>query len=746
MNITFDSDFENDIYINVFFENDNSNNNILWSGMLGSGVLDSDVSDSANVSLDAVNCDLDEISSGLGKDALMVDNATDNATDNTSDDRNDLSLGNSTSHDENNKNNIKLDTNSGSTNNAKEDSSDSELILEHSSKAGLKSKLKSKFDSKFKSKSKNKLKDKTKEDYKNQDSLEDLSRHVLHDAEQDASQQLVKSSSHEVPAQQASLHTLRFEGILNDFPNGAGNYLKYTKVYDEIIEIRHKILNSHDLTITNSSSLDVASDSNKKSHWKKIEKICIKALSGQTKDLQIIVWFLEAIVYQHEVYYFYEYLSGFLSFIQKFWNVMYPDSNRDFIIEWMDKNIVSAINKTRITIIDDYQVSFSFLDVIIARKLNNVEKMSSIQSLIHKTDMNFYSTLNEHLEKVQEKIHEINNFLKDMSIIHLNSAIDEFMSFVNSVIFEKNQSSANASVSDYGMNGYGPSDSALNEYSVDNLTVNTSSINMNGQDMNKDALKNANDLNNIGDSNDNSIESRAKYDLESNSSSSAGSHSSLASDSKYSANDHNTMNTTNAMNEDFNSINLHINDYLEQKKLQQKKSSLNVGDAILAQYDYWKDKDISKLIFEYQHNPQEMLTIIRFLGMLNNVGDGHSNNASKNIGQRNIASDSMTEVSIGSVQNNNAQEHMKSYGKNFSDVEDYVQDESDISRQDDDLKLDSVTGEYYSEAVSRKGLMDFMKRRGIGKYSNSMNKNMSGKMNIPSNYASDDMGQNDDYE
>jgi hypothetical protein len=147
---------------------------------------------------------------------------------------------------------------------------------------------------------------------------------------------------------------------------------------------------------------------------------------------------------------------------------------------------------------------------------------------------------------------------------------------------------------------------------------------------------------------------------------------------------------------------------------------------------------------------------MRFLGLLNNVGDnvgdGNSDKASKNI---DIGQGNMVPGNIGrDFQNKNAQQnsqHMKSYREgdleNYGDVESYEQSDSDISRQDDDLKLDPVTGEYYSEAVSRKGLMDFMKRRGIGKHGNGMNRSVNRKnINMNDTGVNSGVSQNDDYE
>lgn len=836
VNVTFDGDFENYKSENELgIQSENILSNDTSSSGAEIGIFDSTKVNDIVYDLYEAGCDLGEIH---GLDEAMADRVDNNNLDhNTIDNTNDSIKENElnvegfskTLSKTGLKNKLKSKLKS-KLENKLNGKSEGNLNSESKSKTSTNTKYES--ESKFKNELEDKLNHKTEEkkiaeDYKSHDSLENSSsylksqdslRSIQPTASQNASQDISRKAQQQEPQDslshsmsESSLHHTqqhahhsnqrsnqnfsknssqqnaaknhelkqKFESILVDFPNGAGDYLKYTKVYDDIIEIRHKILSSNDLTITNSSSLNVLSDSNKKSHWNNIEKICTKALSSQTKDLQIIVWFLEAVVYQHEVYYFYEYLSGFLAFIQKFWNEMYPDSNRDFILEWMDKNIVSAVNKTRITVIDDYQVSFSFLDVIIARKLNNVEKMSSIQNLIHKTDMNFYLTLKEHLEKAQEKIHEINKFLKDMSIIYLNTAIGEFIGFVDSIIFEKNKFSEKDS--DMNSDDSTVSDSDQNDFDVYGLNKNVDKVNKN---VGKEMPRNANDL--IELENDN--ESSDAHEVSASSKEGKSRKVSGSDNSKYSEysgdsrdvnsvknvvskdardDDRDIMNAANTTNE----MNLYISDYL-----QQKKSSLNVGDAILAQYKYWKDKDISKLIFEYQYNPQEMLTIMRFLGLLKNVGDNvddaRSDNYSKNvdIGQGSMTSGSIAAGNMASrnigrdFQNKNAQQksqQMKSYGEgdleNYSDVESYEQSESDISEQDDDLKLDPITGEHYSEAVSRKGLMDFMKRRGIGKYGNGMNgSGMNGSgmdrgvnrknMNMHDAGVNGGVSQNDDYD
>ncbi len=139
--------------------------------------------------------------------------------------------------------------------------------------------------------------------------------------------------------------TLDFEALLAPIPgeNPAGEDVRYTR-YDEIKEARRQDDSLPKGDWEEKGPLKVAD-------WKKVTTIAVKALSTETKDLQVAVWLLEALVQEEGFLGLRDGLMLVKDLHVSFWDSVYPlieDGDFSFRagpIDWMneDKNLPFAI-------------------------------------------------------------------------------------------------------------------------------------------------------------------------------------------------------------------------------------------------------------------------------------------------------------------------------------------------------------------------------------------------------------------
>lgn len=101
----------------------------------------------------------------------------------------------------------------------------------------------------------------------------------------------------------------------------AGKYLRYENIYDEIKEAMRE--DDADL------SQGVWQKKLKKADWGYVEKLCSSILKNESKDFQICVWLVEALV---ELYLWKGLAFGLeilLDFSEKFWEIAYPNLSID---------------------------------------------------------------------------------------------------------------------------------------------------------------------------------------------------------------------------------------------------------------------------------------------------------------------------------------------------------------------------------------------------------------------------------
>ncbi|MBU0966369.1 MAG: type VI secretion system protein TssA [Proteobacteria bacterium] len=102
--------------------------------------------------------------------------------------------------------------------------------------------------------------------------------------------------------------------------NPAGEYLRYSPVYDEIQEARR----ADDMLDRGDWQHEI-----KTSDWEKVLTLSVQALTEKTKDLQIAAWLLEAMTYTEGFAGVKMGLTIITSFMQDFWEHLYPEIEDD---------------------------------------------------------------------------------------------------------------------------------------------------------------------------------------------------------------------------------------------------------------------------------------------------------------------------------------------------------------------------------------------------------------------------------
>jgi type VI secretion system protein ImpA len=111
--------------------------------------------------------------------------------------------------------------------------------------------------------------------------------------------------------------TINIEAIVAPLPgdNPAGEYLRYSPVYDEIQEARR----ADDLLARGDWQHEI-----KASDWDRVLTLAVQALTEKTKDLQIAAWLLEALTYTEGFAGVRTGLTIITSFLRDLWEQLYP--------------------------------------------------------------------------------------------------------------------------------------------------------------------------------------------------------------------------------------------------------------------------------------------------------------------------------------------------------------------------------------------------------------------------------------
>jgi type VI secretion system protein ImpA len=138
------------------------------------------------------------------------------------------------------------------------------------------------------------------------------------------------------------------EGLLNPIPgdNPSGKTLRYDPVYDKIREARRE----EDVLPQGEWSREV-----KKADYPLVIKLTSEALSTKSKDLQLVAWLTEAILFRDHIAGLREGLDLLRGFMQTFWDTLYPEIDEGDLefragpLAWVGSKLDGAVHRLPIT-------------------------------------------------------------------------------------------------------------------------------------------------------------------------------------------------------------------------------------------------------------------------------------------------------------------------------------------------------------------------------------------------------------
>lgn len=125
--------------------------------------------------------------------------------------------------------------------------------------------------------------------------------------------------------------------------NGVGEWLRYDPVYTKIKDARRE---EDDGMRREAWEAEL-----KHANWQEVERLCIDALQTKTKDLQLIVWLLEARLHSYGLAKFSQDTTILLEFLKAFWQDLYPQKTEDPLQEFRTHIIEAFLRSAGDTIL-----------------------------------------------------------------------------------------------------------------------------------------------------------------------------------------------------------------------------------------------------------------------------------------------------------------------------------------------------------------------------------------------------------
>ena len=236
----------------------------------------------------------------------------------------------------------------------------------------------------------------------------------------------------------------------------AGKSLIYDPIYDDI---RHARLNEAD-----DLPQGVWERPLKKVNWRDVEELCLKALTQESKDLQIMVWLSEAWFYLHRLKGMQASLQCFTGLCTSYWDALYPQPRQEdmdfrFVpFEWMDDKLVIQLRLYAITSpLEPQKKSYSLLDWRTATKLagltgqekekeeqrlsqNGHATLDQFNSSRDATPTTYFQNLRNQSQSIVDQIQKLNELLVKKNLKnrvvfhHIKEEFKNIMSFIDLVL------------------------------------------------------------------------------------------------------------------------------------------------------------------------------------------------------------------------------------------------------------------------------------------------------------------------
>ena len=204
----------------------------------------------------------------------------------------------------------------------------------------------------------------------------------------------------------------------------AGELLKDNHVYDDIHRARFE---------DDNLPQGIWQRVQKQADWERVEKLCLDALTRQTKDLQIAAWLTEALLIQHKIPGLLAGLTIVHTLCERFWLDLYPRleaNDADYRLApflWMNEKMVDRLNLVSITAVGNTQPSaLTYGDWVMVNQAASAKKtagpavvmtqgltIKSFKDIQKNTPTSFYRTLREQLAQVGEVTTALEKFITE---------------------------------------------------------------------------------------------------------------------------------------------------------------------------------------------------------------------------------------------------------------------------------------------------------------------------------------------
>ncbi len=252
---------------------------------------------------------------------------------------------------------------------------------------------------------------------------------------------------------------LEIEAILSPISpdQPSGSYLRYQKEYEEIEECRRR----DDPNLPQGVWIHEL----KKADWARVSSLCLECLTDKSKDIQLGVWLLESLIYQHG---FPGLTSGCIileQLCEQFWESIYPPIQNDDLeyrtnpIQWANDNLLPALNLIPITLSPKEHKDLNWADweraLLIERAENGAKSsngngysndivlLKDFHSFIETTPTAFYKNLYRQLLDAAEAVDAFSYCLDETcgdaapSFRKILSLLEELQTFTGNILQER---------------------------------------------------------------------------------------------------------------------------------------------------------------------------------------------------------------------------------------------------------------------------------------------------------------------
>ncbi|WP_031933831.1 type VI secretion system protein TssA [Candidatus Hepatobacter penaei] len=208
--------------------------------------------------------------------------------------------------------------------------------------------------------------------------------------------------------------------------NPCGENLRYTAIYDEL-----KTLRKEDKTGLPQGAWQEESP---KADWYRVERICMHALSQESKDLQIALWLTEAWFFLYGLEGLFQGTHLTHQLLEHFWDSIHPQvddpAERAYLLEWLSRTMSDALLEIPISQPDTAGIEpYTLANYIDAQHLSALSQKQrnpgkfleeegrplkhDVQQSIADTKQRFYEIFEQDLFKSLDALNQLDQFFYD---------------------------------------------------------------------------------------------------------------------------------------------------------------------------------------------------------------------------------------------------------------------------------------------------------------------------------------------